>query len=132
MGLNLDAGQQSGALYFVAWGCGNENWLCGKRCPGAEVWVDSGRLARACCSALKRRRRTGLRYLALLLEHGEVLCDQFGVPEAAGSFFAHGLGGLVVGLWRLVGTGSAESVVDIDDLEDARQDRDLGPGQALG
>ena len=70
--------------------------------------------------------------MAFLLEHGEILGDQFGVPEAAGGFFAHGLGGLFVGERGFVGAGGAERVVDVYDLQNSRQYGNLRTGQAVG
>jgi hypothetical protein len=76
--------------------------------------------------------RTGLRYLAFLFEHGEVFGYQFGVPEAAGGFFVHGLGGHFVREGGFVGAGGAEGVIDIDNLEDSGENWNLRSGQAVG
>src|SRR6266700_2227945 len=74
----------------------------------------------SCAREGKRRElRTTLRHLTLLFEHGEVFCNEFRVPQAAPSFFAHGLGGQFVGQRRFVGARGAERIVDIHNLQDS-------------
>src|SRR5579863_1224447 len=73
-----------------------------------------------------------LRYLAFLFKHGEILGNQFHIPETAAGLFLHGLRSLLVGESRLVGTCGAERVVNVDNLQDSREHRNLRGEQPIG
>ena len=64
-------------------------------------------------------------YLAFQLEHGDEFVDQFGVPEAAEGLLAHGRGGLLMAEGGFVGASGDQGVVDIDDLQDTRKQRNF-------
>mgnify|MGYP003694424261 CR=1 FL=1 len=68
--------------------------------------------------------RFDLRNLAAF-QHGEELVNQVCVPEARLRFYPHGVFGLFVGLGHFVGAGGAQGVVDVDDLQDAGQERNF-------
>lgn len=74
---------------------------------------------------------TALRYLPLFFKHGKVLVYQIGIPQAAARFFAHGLGGLFVGLRGLVGSRGAQRVIDINYLQHSRENGNVRGGEAV-
>ena len=66
------------------------------------------------------------------LEHGEEFVDEFFIPKSGARFFAHRGGGSFVIERGLVGPLGSQCVVHIDDLQDARQQRDFAFLQTVG
>ncbi len=72
-----------------------------------------------------------LGYLAFLLQHFEILGNQFRIPKAASRLFAHGLCGHLVGQCGFVGAGRAKGIVDVNHLQNAGQHWYLGSPEAV-
>src|ERR1700690_874340 len=72
------------------------------------------------------------RYLPSPVEHAEELGNQLLVPESAARLGAHSEGSLLVAERRLVGTRRAQRIIDIHDLQNARQQRNVAVTEPIG
>src|SRR5271157_4863403 len=71
-------------------------------------------------------------HLTALVEHGEEFSDKIFIPETGLRLLAHGDGGLVMRERRLVRTGSAQRIVNVDHLQNARQEGNVAIFEAVG